>query len=546
MADPVTEDRAVAHPESPALPAGTVPVSLKVGTQRFRFDGPESSLPDADDVSSVSTPAVSEPASPFSDKARLLAEAGQFMLQFQQQLEDINRREQQLTQRLTQFEREERRFRLWANDFEAELTDRKAAFQQQEAALAQRLSDFEHQQRAYDAALDLLTSDRQTLDRERAELRRQIQEELAAEKQALEAERLSLQQQQVKVRELGDELLEQHQQQQLRVEQQLQQEREQLWTRLSGEQEEHRQQFEREKAEFLKERTLLENRLRFQQDHLEKTRADLERDRHHALCEQQAMRQQLEVAGIQGLNRKRQLDRYRQTLEELERALDREAGIQTRLKAALTSNAEQEQQQYRQERQAWEEERRQQQTELRRQQELLLTHTENLETRRLRLEALKREVEETSHSTMELRLAVEEVWAQLQQSLGLTITQERVDAARQIVASDYELWQARLWEQRRELHEAERYFEQQRLVFQAERRTLTDWIAARDEELIRKEQQHLQEANAQRQVDAERHALQQRWLTERAEAEQVIRRLLHDLLDRTSELTDSAPPAQTV
>ena len=65
---------------------------------------------------------------------------------------------------------------------------------------------------------------------------------------------------------------------------------------------------------------------------------------------------------------------------------------------------------------------------------------------------------------------------------------------------------------------------------------LTEWIAARDQELQQKEQEQQRVAVEQQSQDQELQALQERWLTERSEAEQVIRRLLDDLIAQSASL----------
>ncbi len=520
------------RPEMAAPPHTHDSPVLKWGPTSLRFDDAESpaGAAIAGDAAAASVPA------PVSGKLSVLAEASQLVLQVQQQLSDLDRREQQFAQRLTEFEHDERRFRLWANETEADLQERRAAILEQESALAQRLTVHDRELREYEERCDQFEIDRAELDRQRAGLQAEMQAELDRERQILADERHALNVQQAKVQELGDALLEQHRTQQERIAHQLQQERDQLWESLSSEWADQRAKFELEKAEFFKDRTLLENRIRFQQDHLEKTRLELEQDRQAELFEQQRKRQQLETGEQQLLLRKTQLDRYRAALEEMDRALERERDLHSRWKAAFSSTAEQERQHQESERLTWENERQQQQAELRRQQELLLAHSEQIETRKARLESLRREVEQTNHETMELRLAVEEVWSQVQQHSGATEARAQVEQARAAVTRDYEQLQARLWEQRQELLDAERNFEQHRQAFQEERRMLTEWIAARDQELQQKEQEQRRVAVEQQSQDQELQALQERWLTERSEAEQVIRRLLDDLIAQSASL----------
>jgi len=516
-------------PPSP-IPAEAPSLSHKIGGQTLRFDTPEMSFSEP--------AAVSAGITRMADQSRWLAEAVQFAQQLPQQMEDLTRREQLLNQRQAQIEHEERRSRLWISDAEAELAERKAVQQAHEAALAERLSEFERRQRELESAADRLAADQEILEQQRAHLRQDTQRELEEERATLRAERQAVELQQIKVQELGDALLVQHRTQQERVAQQLRQEREQLWITLNAEWEEKRDTFDREHAEYLKDRTLLENRIRFQQDHLEKTRAELEADQTQLARDQQITRQRLELAEVQLQRRQRQLDRHRAALEELGRALERERELTVRERAAISSTVLQEQQQFLADRQTWEADRRQQQTELRRQQETLLTHAENLETRRQRLETLRREVEETNQTTMQLRLAVEEIWAQAQQSLGSVAAQERVDAARQEIQHAYEHYQARLGEQRRELLEAERILDEQRLAFQEERRSLSEWMTQRDEELALREQRQKQQYIEQTTADHDFQQERDRWLNEKSEAERIIRRLLDDLIERTTDLPE--------
>lgn len=518
MSERIVNDRV--DPRSPTAvpPAGEI---VQLGSNVLRFDGAESAPP------------------PVADKARQLSNFSQFVQDIQAQLGELDQREQQLTQRETEIEQTERHFRLWVSETEAELSDRKELLKSHEAALAERMAQFDRQVRELEAARDQLDAEREFLAQQRANLRHEMQIELQRERDVLAEEHRTLNLQQAKVQELGDALLEQHQSLQTRMEEQLRQEREQLWISLNAEWEQQRAKFQQEQAEFLKDRTLLENRLRFQQEHLDKTRAELERNQQNLVREQQLVRNRLEAAERQSHARKLQLDRYRFALDELDRALERERDLVIRMKEAMASSATKDHEQYLIERRNWEHERSHQQAELRRQQEVLLSHTEQLETRRLRMEALRREIEETSHATIELRFAVEDVWSQLQQALGLSVTEEKVDQARQAVASDFEHWQARLAEQRQELFVAERELERQRLEFQEERRTLTEWLSARDRELSQKEQLLQQTLSEQTTQETVRQEVQERWLCDIDQAEQRIRTLLRNLVDDSAKLLET-------
>ena len=166
MSERVADDRAEVRPAA-ELPSSPMPApTVKWGSQALRFDGPEPISAAPVETSHIPTPDVVTPASPLREKSRQLAEVSQFVLQFQEHLDDIERREQQLTQRLTEFASEERRFRLTAHHTEAELGERKAALLTQEAALVQRMTEFDLQQRDFEAAAERFDADRQALDQE--------------------------------------------------------------------------------------------------------------------------------------------------------------------------------------------------------------------------------------------------------------------------------------------------------------------------------------------------------------------------------------------
>ena len=256
MSERVAEDRRDLRPSEDGSFAATPAPTITLGAASLRIDGPESAGADSTgDGPAASTPNAADAIPSLETaKAKVFQETGRFFEQVQKQIEEIGHREEHLTQRLAEFEDDERRFRLWANDTEADLAERTAALAAHEETIAQGTVEFDRRQRELDFAADRLEADRQALDRERDELRQEIQRELDEGRVTLEAERQALTLQQAQVQELGDALQEQFHAQQAQLEQQLQQERDQLWVSLSAEWEEHRRKFEQEKAEFLKER----------------------------------------------------------------------------------------------------------------------------------------------------------------------------------------------------------------------------------------------------------------------------------------------------
>ena len=225
----------------------------------------------------------------------------------------------------------------------------------------------------------------------------------------------------------------------------------------------------------------------------------------------------------------RQIDLYRSSIDEREKSLDREQELFERAQKAITNTVDLDRISFQAERDAWEQQRHIQQSDLRRQKEALTTLGENLESRRARLDKLRAELEETHRATLEMRLAVEEAWAQLTQVAGQDEARQRVEQVRESLIGYYQQMHDSLEEQRREQFDALSKFERQRAEFAEERQTLTNWLAARDEELKSGEERLRVAA-----IDASSHhahwlAARDRWLMEKAEAEKLIRRLLASL-----------------
>ena len=86
-----------------------------------------------------------------------------------------------------------------------------------------------------------------------------------------------------------------------------------------------------------------------------------------------------------------------------------------------------------------------------------------------------------------------------------------------------------LQEQRREVLEAQTKFERQQHEFVQERQKLTAWFEARDEELRQGEERLRQSGVESSTNNANWLAARDRWLIEKTEAEQLIRRLLTSL-----------------
>jgi hypothetical protein len=288
-------------------------------------------------------------------------------------------------------------------------------------------------------------------------------------------------------------------------------------------------------SELARERTLIESRIRFQQDHLDKSRYEFEQLQNEHRRERQVEQQRLEEAGMQIIRRLRQVDQYRSSIDEREKSLDREHDVFHQMRKAVTNTVELDRLNIQAERQAWDQEREYQQAELRRQQEAVAERSESLESRRARLDKLRVELEETHRATLEMRLAVEEAWAQITRVTDQDDARQRVEQAHKALIDNYQQMQETLIEQRRELTDALAKFERQRTEFAEERQKLTQWFAARDEELRVGEERLRVSAAESSSQHTNWLAARDRWLIERTEAEQLIRRLLSSLGENNRE-----------
>ena len=282
-------------------------------------------------------------------------------------------------------------------------------------------------------------------------------------------------------------------------------------------------------AELQGERAVLENRIRFQQEHLEKLRADLDRAQNEHRRDRQVERQRLEDDSRQIVRRMRQIDLYRASIDEREKSLERERDVLEKSRRAFSSSVDVDRLNLQREQSAWQAERQIQQSELLRQQELYSSHADGLESRRIRLEKLRTELEDTHRSTLEMRLAVEEAWVELTQAAGQEAARQRVEQVRNTLVGYYRQLHEGIVEQRREHLESQTKFERLRAEFHDERRKLMEWISTRDQELrVGEERLRLSAADASTR-DAAWQAARDRWMREKAEAEQVIRKLLAEL-----------------
>jgi len=298
---------------------------------------------------------------------------------------------------------------------------------------------------------------------------------------------------------------------------------------------------EEQTAELQREKALLNNRIRFQEEHLKKSRRELEQKQNEFRLEQQQATQS-RYQGMEALRLQRtQLNRYRDLLDQRELSLLREREVIRKTRHVIEDEHESAREKLLNEKQEWNRQRETQQSEMRRQQNMLKLHAENLESRRLRLDRLRAELEDTHRKTLEMRLAVEEAWAQLAQSTGPDVAKQRVDEAQSELSEHYQQTREDLVQHRQELERAQLQFQKQRDEFREERQALAEWVTERTEQLQQRERAVDETEQALADREQAWRQKEQAWNSERAEAETVIRDLLKQLADLTG---DSTPAPQ--
>lgn len=455
----------------------------------------------------------------------LLEQATQLAAVLQKQAADLERREKRLHQQLALLDQQDRTTRMFRAEFEEERDAALAEWNQRETEVLARAADLTAEESRVRTSAENVERSRQELEQERDAWRRAeaiFRAELAAEREELlasvEREREGMLAELVPLRESAES------------------DRRAAANELAAGRETLRLEREELEAEFRQDRVLLENRLRFQQEHLDRTRDELERSQVEFRVEQQAARVWLEEQQFQVFGLRRHLDERHDLLAEKSASIEREQDLIVKSRRALEAGLAADRDQLVQDRESFERERDTTRADLRRQLDLLALHAENLETRRHRLDQLRAELEETNRKTLETRVAVEEAFSRLTQQAGPDVARQRVEESRQVLAEYYRFTRDALIQQRLEIDQAQQRLVQQRQQLDADRHALAAWGAEQQEQVTRRERQ-LDELRGEidaREQDA--RTLRERWLSERREAEAVIRQLLEQLETRAAAL----------
>ena len=339
-----------------------------------------------------------------------------------------------------------------------------------------------------------------------------------------------------------------------RTEQEIDELRRGVWDEMDAERAEHQvrlldeiqranEKWEQSQAEGRKQRALEESRIRFQQDHLQRLRDEIETAQNQLRVEYQKSRRRLEDMLENQRLRDRQLNRRREMYQHLEHSLARRQDTAAKLHHAVESHSTRERERLAAERESWELKLQSQSAENRRQADIVALHAENLEKRRSRLDGLRTEIEARHSELLETQLAVDEAWAQLTQATGEDGVQERVDQTRNQLSEFYTSLREGLVAQQAESQTAVEQLDLQRQEFHLERQQFTEVLGDQEQQLRRRENSLRDQLAQVEQQEADWRQARDAWIRERLEAEQTIRNLLAELVEAPDTHGEAVRPA---
>jgi chromosome segregation ATPase len=496
---------------------------------------------------------------------RLQADRARYRQELQAELHNDRTELQQTIARADELQaglaKREEALQIERREFDASLDSARALLDEE---LAGRRAEFDEQLKADRGQMEAEVNEQLKADRGQMEAEvneAAMTEELKADRHQLEQERERFQQtitdwERRQEQDIADQRRRQEtlDEEQRRSEREIDELRRRIWDEIDTERTEHQnrlraelqratQEWEQSQAESHRKMALEQSRLRFQQDHLQRTREEVETAQNQLRVEYQKSRQRLEdMLDIQRL-RDRQLDRRRAMYEHIEQSLARRQDTVVKLHQSVESHSGRERERLSAERESWELKLQSQSAENRRQTDILALHAENLEKRRMRLDTLRTEIESRHSELLETQLAVEEAWAQLSQITGDDAVQARVDETRSQLSIFYTSLRQGLTSQQTDLDEARDQLTQQRQEFHLERQQLTEAFADQEQQLRRRAESLRVQLGQVEQQEAEWQRARDAWIRERLEAEEIIRELLAELADAPEQLEQNPLPA---
>ncbi|MDQ3330595.1 MAG: hypothetical protein M3552_08075, partial [Planctomycetota bacterium] len=290
------------------------------------------------------------------------------------------------------------------------------------------------------------------------------------------------------------------------------------------------------------ERAVMENRLQFQKDHLDRTRDELEEARRELERRLQQGRTQAVGLAEQFRLRQAQLARFRELLDDREAAIEREwvalAEVRKQTDEELLREAARRRTDDEARRREWDAE----QIAVKHLEADLAARAEQIAARQARLDTLRGELEATHRENLELRVALDETWVKLSQAAGPDKAKQQLQATRTLVADHFRQKEAEVDRRRAMFADDAAHARKQIDQLEAHRKELNDWLSSTLATLHRREEELKRWAVALDARETRSQAVAAKWREERGAAEGVIR----DLLRQLSETTSDAKDAMTV
>lgn len=289
------------------------------------------------------------------------------------------------------------------------------------------------------------------------------------------------------------------------------------------------QQMQQSEQELKRAHALNESRARFHQDRLERSKAELEQAHDALRLEYQRLRQGIETKAAQQRQCDSQLRRHRTMLNLFSESLDRHQATLFRLHASLQAEAVRRDELHNAQMMEWNRHRERVDAEQQRQSDLMGKHAKNLEGRRERLDDLRKELESRHEELLANRLAVDEAWAQICQTIGDESAQKRVDESRSRISNFHREIRESLAREKDQLAVQRQTLAQEKEELFEAQQQLLNLQAAQDDARKRVESELASTAIAQSEIKNLWTKEREAWIKERLSAEKVIRQLLGEL-----------------
>ncbi|MCA9027174.1 MAG: hypothetical protein KDA86_18335 [Planctomycetaceae bacterium] len=525
------------------------------------------------DASPLSAPSVDGLLSRSSRRGgadeEVAQKAGDFIAHLRSQLAELDRREQNVNAQYSALDQERRRLRFSAQQSEEQLRQREEELTRREAEFVAKMDEWEsswkdvhaqeellkREQSEFRAAKDRLETEvavqleveREVLAQERAAFERKVAEQeqfwqstIGEIDEAINGERAK--RTALMERELGAleaEILEKRQwwdEEKERCQRSFEEERTSyefqlaaLSTELVDLKQQRLEELDEREHDLKRREVDIEKRSRFHESHLENLRRTLDQ-RQKELDQQKQSSRARHVEIDQRLRRHaNQMRRFRDLLEHREESLERERDLLAEAQGTIETLRAEETARFDREKLVWEQECESHRADMQRQQDLLTLHAQNLDSRRSRLDKLRDELEESHRETLEMRLSIEQSWAQLSQTFGEETSRQRIEQARAALHEHFEQVRQTIDEQRQTLDEAHERLQEQRDEFRIERQEFSVWVAERENQLRQQEALLQEDVQVNDARESQWRQTRERWLHEKIEAESVIRQLLSEL-----------------